>query len=263
MSPTFSFSNLFREILDNGAINRLLKTLLPVSLRRWLQAQKWKLKVSAGVRLVPEEALTDRYREALLWLINQELDGSLSLGDYLEFGVFNGTSLYCMHRASQELGLERMRLFGFDSFEGLPDSAAIDGWIPGDFHIEYGYTRSWLTRRGVDWNRTFLVKGWFSETLTQALAREHKLKKASVIMIDCDAYQSTKEALTFCASLIGQCAVIFFDDWNSGGRADQRIGEKLAFEEFLHSNPDITFDKFGGYNEKSFVVTIRRNGVQN
>ena len=109
------------------------------------------------------------------------------LGDYLEFGVFNGTSLSCMHRVTEELALKHMRLFGFDSFAGLPDTAEqeSDGlWSGGSFQIDYEFTKNWLTQQGVDWGRVFLIAGWYHETLTQKLIDKYKLTKASVIMID-------------------------------------------------------------------------------
>jgi hypothetical protein len=48
----------------------------------------------------------------------------------------------------------------------------------------------------------FLIQGWFSETLNDALVCRYKMTKASVIMVDCDMYLSAKEALTFCGPRI-------------------------------------------------------------
>ncbi len=245
-------------VLDAPVITTPTKALLRWSpLRDVAQRQKWKLKLALGYRLVPEQALTQKYREALSWLAQQE-DPQL-LGDYLEFGVFNGTSLSCMYRATEDLNLGDMRLFGFDSFEGLPESSAVDEWHPGSYQIDYEYARHWLTQRGIDWSRVFLIKGWFSDTLNQTLINKHQIAKASVIMFDCDAYQSTREALEFCAPLIGPYAILLFDDWNSGGRAQRDIGEKLAMDQFLISNPEFKLEDFGSYNQNSQVFKMRRS----
>jgi hypothetical protein len=76
-------------------------------------------------------------------------------------------------------------------------------------------------------------------------------------MVDCDIYASTKPALAFCAPLIGDEAVVFFDDWFSGGLADRNEGEKRAFEEFLSAHPEFKAEDFGDYgcNSKAFVLS--------
>ena len=82
-------------------------------------------------RLVDADLLTARFVEALRLLAANHIE----VGDYLEFGVFNGTSMCCMHRALNTVGNRHSRLIGFDSFEGLPEVAARDSaghWRPGD-----------------------------------------------------------------------------------------------------------------------------------
>ena len=93
--------------------------------------------------------------------------GPATLGDYLEFGVYNGTSLVSTFRETEAMGLSHMRLFGFDSFQGLPTAAATedDGvWKPGDWCSEEEFTRAVLTFEGVDQSRVTLIPGWFAKT---------------------------------------------------------------------------------------------------
>lgn len=254
---------LATKLLDNQVVGRRLKARLKVLLPRvlvaWIQRQKWKLDLAQGRRLVPEDSLTEKYKEALDWLI--EVGGSKEIGDYLEFGTFNGTSLACMYRTVQDADLPNVRLFGFDSFEGLPESAANDGWVPGRYQIDYPYVVKWLSRQGIDWQRVFLIKGWYSDTLNDALIQQHGIAKASIIMVDCDAYQSAKEALDFCAPLIDKWAVVFFDDWHSAGRAARNLGEKRAFDEFRSANPDLEAEDLGGYNRNSMVFKLSRSNT--
>ena len=245
---------------------RGLETLLRKAIRKsprwvqtWVQTRKMRRDIRRGVRLVPPEALQARYAEALE-LLKGRL-GADEVGDYYEFGVYNGTSLACMDRASAAAGLGRIRLFGFDSFEGLPDSAETDDggvWHPGQFRSELEFTREFLTKEGVDWGRITLVKGWFSETLTPELVERHRMEKAGVIMVDCDMYISAKDALAFVAPLIRDLAVIFFDDWNSYGLADKDLGEKRAYEEFLADHP-FSAEDFPAYSptSKGFVLTCQ------
>jgi O-methyltransferase len=226
-------------------VNRIL-VHVPGGIGDWLRKEKGRAKQRMLV-LVPEQELEAKYRDALHFLLDH--GGSDDLGDYLEFGVFHGASLTCMHRALKGLNLDRVRLFGFDSFEGLPVGIGTEydflPWKPGQYRADYDFTVEKLRRAGVDWARTFLIKGWFSEVLNDALVAHYGISKASIIMIDCDLYSSSKQALDFCAPLIRDRALIFFDDWSDGAKTNH--GEKRAFDEFLQANPQLQADEFGTY----------------
>ena len=102
-----------------------------------------------------------------------------------------------------------------------------------------------LTNNGIDWERVKLFKGWFADTLNDDLIKSQNIKNVSIIMVDCDMYLSAKEALVFCAPLIDEKAIIFFDDWNSieGTLAANNLGESRAFKEFLEENPDLSAEE--------------------
>lgn len=230
---------------------------LPKPLRQ--RVRKLVARSHYGTSLVPAAELEQCYVNAIETLL--ELVGPQGLGDYLEFGVCRGTSMSCMHRALAGAGASRTRLFGFDSFEGLPAIAAEDDgglWPPGAFDSDIDFTKALLTRAGVDWTRTFLVKGWFSDTLTEKLVQEQQIEKASLIMVDSDIYTSAKEALSFCAPLIKDQSVIFFDDWNSGALAERNLGEKKAFDEFLAEHPEFIAEPLPAYSEGSAVFLVTR-----
>lgn len=236
---------------------------LPDRSRRRLEMWEHSILLHSGQHLlVPPKALELKYREALILLI--ETRGTESLGDYLEFGVGYGSALACMYRACKSLGVEHIRLFGFDSFEGLPHTARTDDggfWRPGQFRCDLALTRELLTGQGMDWDRTILVKGWFCDTLNNELVRRHGITKASVIMVDCDMHLSAKEALDFCAPLIQDVAVIFFDDWHAGHLADRNMGEKLAFDEFLNENPEFSsepLEELASYAPLAEVFLVER-----
>ncbi len=194
--------------------------------------------------LVPEDALEVKYREALS-LLREHVGTHATIGDYLEFGVCHGTSMLCMHRALQQEAIGGVRMYGFDSFDGLPEEADHDdegAWGAGWYKSSYDLTHRRLTKCGVDWRSTKLVKGWFSDTLTPAFLEHHSIVRAGIIMIDCDMYLSAKEALSFCAPLIDGGSIVFFDDWDAGGKkrlSDNNLGEQRAFNEFLHEHPEL------------------------
>jgi hypothetical protein len=205
-------------------------------------------------RLVDEAHLEEKYRAAIALLKSRGFE----VGAYLEFGVFNGTSLVCMHRALVQAGDRTTRLVGFDSFEGLPAVAASDSgghWQPGQFKCSLDFTRRVLDHEGVERRRVTLVKGYFDATLTPQRRRLLNIDRVGIVMIDCDLYQSTKEALGFCGPIVIDTAVIFFDDWYP--LATQGLGERMAFEEWLAANPGLHAEELFEFEPrgKAFLVT--------
>src|SRR5690606_19798174 len=158
-----------------------------------------------------------------------------SFGDYLEFGVSRGTSLATVFHLLDKMGLGKTKLIGFDSFEGLPLESAKEGWTPGAFHSTLKATHRYLNKRNIDWGRVTLIKGWFADTQNNKTKEDVSLEKASVIMIDCDIYSASKEALQFSMPLVKDRAVLIFDDW--GSEDGKRIGQKEAFEEIMEEQP--------------------------
>jgi len=191
-------------------------------------------RVKQGNLLVDEA----RFRAAVGSAMDRLLDriGDDELGDYLEFGVYNGSTLAIMHDLLARRGRTTSRLFGFDSFEGLPSEANVDDnniWMPGQYRCPEDFARDFLTKRGVDWQRVALINGWFSETCKPSTKTRYQMKKAGIIMVDSDLY-------SFCDSLIGQHTLIIFDEYYPGGRKDRFLGEEKAFSEFLNVHQDIT-----------------------
>jgi hypothetical protein len=204
-------------------------------------------------RFVPAKALTRHYRDALKLLVKRH--GRDGIGDYLEFGVFNGTSLVCMFRALEALNLRHVRLFGFDSFEGLPPDEEGHWGSGGRFKCDINTTRRILEREGVDLGRVTLVKGFYSDTLTDDLVARYQIRKASVIMVDCDLYRSASECLAFSGPLITDDSVVCFDDWYP--LSESNMGEKRAFEEFLSTRPTLRATPLASYvaTARTFMVS--------
>ena len=193
--------------------------------------------------------------ERALKFLRKERNGAKNFGDYLEFGVSHGSSLLYMYQTLQKFKIEEVRLFGFDSFKGLPEEATFDDdgtWNPGDYYAKEKNVRKFLSKEGVNWEKVKLIKGWFKDTLKPGLIKENNIEKASVIMIDCDMYISAKEALDFCVPLIKDKTIIIFDDWNSANLAKRNLGEKKAFEEFMNENPHFEYFDFDNYSYQGF-----------
>jgi O-methyltransferase len=196
-------------------------------------------------------------------------------GDFVEFGVFRGDRLIQVHQTSKMLGeyveatpafrsakygnLKKMRLFGFDSFQGLPKADPIDqvegqeAWMgEGGFSCSLEEVTRRLNAK-IGRERPFtLVKGWFQETLTLETKRKLGLKAVSIAYVDCDFYESAKVALNFLTDLLVDGSVIVFDDWwMYKGRPDR--GEQRAFREWTSENA-IRYSEFFKTTAVSFII---------
>lgn len=224
--------------------------LFPKKLKKWLRRNLVSKIYQGNDVLVEPDQLTPVFKKVVKYL--KDIDEK-NFGDYLEFGVYNGTSMSLMYHVFQDQKIESSRLFGFDSFEGLPEEASEDDngmWFPGEFKCSYDKTIRALENNKVDLNKVQLIKGFYSDTLKSELVAELNIKKAGIIMIDCDMYLSAKDALNFCGPLIKERAIIIFDDWLPGLAANN-LGEKKAFDEFLSNNKNLKATEFDHYKYKN------------
>lgn len=202
--------------------------------------------------LVPEEAFSTAIRNGLKTLQERGHD----FGDYIEFGVSRGTSMACSAAEIRKAGL-KIRLIGFDSFEGLGDEAEDNGWRKGEFASTEAATRRYLASKQVDLADVELVKGWFCDTATLATRQRLGIEKASIVMIDCDTYEASKDALDFAATLLKEDMVVVFDDWGWSEKRNKR-GQKEAFDEFLAANPSVTSKPLPAYRDEARLFLVHR-----
>lgn len=206
--------------------------------------------------LIPEQEFSESVRLAIKKLL--EVQDTDSVGSYLEFGVSRGTSMSAVFQVLNEFKLNKVRLIGFDSFEGMPPDSEEEGWAPGLYHSTITATSKYLKNKGIDMNRVQLVKGWFEDTLLPETKQNLNITKAGIIMIDCDIYSASKTALNFSIPLVADHAVIIFDDW--GWTEDSGIvGQKEAFEEVLQQYPYFTVLPLANYIPQSRVFLLSRN----
>jgi hypothetical protein len=198
-------------------------------------------------------------------------------GDFLEFGVFKGERLLQAYetvdflikriqskkdpylRNTSSRNLEQMRFFGFDSFEGLPPTQAIDvtegqeSWLgEGGFNASLDEVSAAMPRKAIAAKRIRLVKGWFDKSLTPELKKTQEMKAAAIVHIDCDFYESTVPCLEFVTDLLQNGSVLIFDDWwMYHGRSDR--GEQRAFNEWKERH-SITTKEFIAGTAMSFII---------
>ena len=199
-------------------------------------------------------------------------------GDYLEFGVWRGFSFAtAWHEIQRQRGnhirlgydtpeynewkRSRPRFFAFDCFEGLPGGGAearMVDYHPGSYLCSESEFRQNLTDRGVDLQDVVVVKGLYQDTCSPETRDRHALRKAAVVMIDCDLYSSTVPVLDFITPIVQQGTIIIFDDWFRF-QANPDCGEQRACREWLVRNPHIQLVEFWRQCPQAvcFVVNIQ------
>jgi O-methyltransferase len=249
----------FRPSESTALIKRLImKCAYTIGLKVPADRLKGRAMASGFTKWEPLVPKEEFYKciHGTLGTIESAKQGKL-FGDYLEFGVSRGTSTALVYRALKARGLDQVRIFGFDSFEGLPPEANEEGWHAGQFHSTINATRHYLKAEKVDLDRITLIQGWFKETCNQATLEEHSITTAGLIMIDCDIYSASKEALFFCEPLIRDCAALVFDDWGSAENMG-RAGQKEVFQEFRDAFPYFQIQNLPAYHQNARVFLVRR-----
>lgn len=147
-------------------------------------------------------------------------------GEIAEFGVASGTSLRALVRLNnvfnehRPVGPAKKFVYGFDSFEGLPDlnkekdlitnaSQSIPDMKKGGF--ESKGTLKNLEEFVEKENFVKLCKGLFCNTLSDFLIKNPHVV-FSLIHIDCDVYSSTKEVLDMVLPRLSVGGIVLFDE---------------------------------------------------
>lgn len=231
--------NLARHLIDRPAVSRVLE----------------------GVDLHSDNRLRERgiLAQAFEFKKINEVPG-----DYFEFGLWRGKTFTYAHRLARRYHCNGMKLWGFDSFSGLPqiDDARDSVWSTGQFACSEGEFRQILRRAGVAEKDYELVPGYYEQSLNDALHVRLAGSHAAIAYIDCDLYVSTLQALNFLKRYLVNGSIVCFDDFYCyKGNPDQ--GEQKALREFLVNNSDIIFMQWFDYAPlgKAFIVRIPESGA--
>jgi predicted O-methyltransferase YrrM len=134
-------------------------------------------------------------------------------GLILEFGVYSGRSVNYLAT------LQSGRVFGFDSFEGLPED-----WRPDTLKSAFKVDKLPAVADNVE-----LVVGWFEDTLPGFL--EAHPGPVTFLHVDCDLYSSTRTVFHYLRDRIVPGTVIIFDEYFN--YIGWRNHEYKAFAEFV------------------------------
>jgi hypothetical protein len=202
-----------------------------------IELRKVYLALKTTVDYINEEMIDIDSVASAIELLHKSIRqiDSYKTGLFCEFGVYSGRTINYI------AGQIQNKIYGFDSFEGLPDRWR-DGFPKGTFKTD---------KLPKVIKNVFLVKGWFNETLPKFLnAHEGQI---IFMHIDCDLYSSTKTVFNLCKERIKKGTVIVFDEYfNYFGWQD---GEYKAFNEFINEN-NLQY-KYIGYNRHGQQLAVK------
>jgi O-methyltransferase len=206
----------------------------------------------------PRTSLVNLFAGYLDKMIKMQNRAPLPFGTYYEFGSGWGGTLAAFMLAAERVASRHhldagdFHVFSFDSFEGLPSSDH-----PADRHGAWSkgamansieavqqkmQTHPFAKRVPVTY-----TKGYFKESLTDALIEQLKAFPPSIVTIDVDYYTSTLDSLLWLDRFIASGALIYFDDmWAFHGHRD--YGQIRALRDFHAPGANgtlIPFDTFG------------------
>lgn len=182
-------------------------------------------------------------------------------GDYLEFGVFEGTSLIAAFENDLNFRTPAMpsrTFWGFDSFEGFKYFDERDHhpfFREGEFTSSYEKVSQRLERHFRGRSPWRLVKGYLEETIGAKTALDFEIQKISVALIDCDLGTPAWLALNFMAPAMQNGMILILDDYFAY-KGSQQVGVAGAFQQFQTEHPHLLFRRLFDYGHggQGFVL---------
>jgi O-methyltransferase len=145
-------------------------------------------------------------------------------GDFVECGVYNGGSAAAVSCALRDT---QRHIWLYDSFQGLPPPATVDGPLARAYVGECAGTeetvREAMHVAGLNVKGYTIRKGWFTETFQLPRPRA-----VSFLHVDADWYDSVMLALETFYDLVADGGVIVLDDFGHWE------GCREAFYDFVH-----------------------------
>lgn len=184
----------------------------------------------------------------------------LEKGAYYEFGIFKGFGLWFAEFTSRGITTKEFKLYGFDSFEGIPETQ-VDvnpDWRPGGYAASVEEVVTHLENNAADLNRIQLLKGFFSKELFDQFAQKITFLPAALVVIDSDIYESCKVVLEFLNGKISPGTIILFDEYETPFFQNQQDehGERRALGEFIEHNKSLEMKKIFVYGNGQVAFRV-------
>jgi hypothetical protein len=182
-------------------------------------------------------------------------------GDYLEFGMFEGTSFIAAFETNFNIrmnGLIQRKFWGYDSFSGFKYFNENDRhpfFREGDFQSNFEKVNNRIKAHFNGRSPFKVTPGYVEETLGGKTPTELGMAKIAVAFIDLDLGGPAKTALDFMKPAFQEGTIIILDDYFSY-RGSIKTGVAGAFEIFQSENPQFHFRRLldYGYGGQAFIL---------
>lgn len=216
------------------------------------------------------EILVDYY-------LSKEENKSLDHISIIEFGVASGGSLKYLE--SLKVKFEKkykieIRIFGFDTFEGMPKSENVFDqlydWKEGDYNADFNTVQSKL-------NYTKLIKGDIKDTISNKLFNDYNITNVLIVLFDLDYFTSTNNSFKIFEKSLSSNILprvgLFFDNLHSSSEIS---GEYYSIQKFNNENIksgkiisrdfylekyDSRYYQYMNFNHKSFNVNYKKKQI--
>lgn len=253
-----SLKSLLRRILPNFIV-----TLLRGRRPAWdfVLTQSLNIDLAAKLRILKQFEAVNQHVGAehaepeifevvngLIRLNNAGIDGVV-----VECGTFKGASTCKLSIVARHLG---RRVFAFDSFQGLPETAVYSGnWGRGVTFDKGGYAADYSVflqslRNYGEAEVTTVVKGWFQDTLPGFD------EPIALLLLDVDLLSSTKTCLHYLWPKLVAGAFMFSHDGHVGEIEQLFRNARYWTAEFGENPPE-----FIGLGQKKLVLARKRTAI--
>lgn len=175
-------------------------------------------------------------------------------GDYVEFGMFEGTSFIGAFQSHMRTRLQETgprAFWGFDSFGGFKYSSIDDAhpfFREGDFQSSYEKTKRRVQRHFKHRAKWTITPGYVEDTIGGRSAPEFGIEKVAVAFVDVDLGEPTRVALDFLYPALQPGSIIILDDYFSY-RGSLKRGVAGAFAGFRQQHPNLVFRRLFDYGQ--------------
>ena len=208
--------------------------MLNCMLRRTLGLEIRRVVRLTDPSLYPPDPLFAKTVNRILYFNSLILKVKDLPGAVVECGVGGGRSLVILAALTQ-LHRQDRKFYGFDTFQGFPEPTARDSvsvtWVethrrnfPSKEGVLHFLRNSQLDDELID-SKIRLIPGLFAETLPH-----YDGGGIALLHLDCDLYESYRDALTSLYNLVVPGGVIAFDEYQVETRWR---GARKAIEEFF------------------------------
>ena len=172
-------------------------------------------------------------------LINFELIKKIKdvKGDVVEFGVWNGNNLLTIKKILDYFNLKK-KIFGYDHFKGMPKETK--DFKRNNFSGDKKLVKYIIKFFGL--KKIFLI----DDDILNLKKHLKLFNKISLIYIDCDIYETTKEILERLSGKLSKGGIIVFDEGNQKKNSGETKALKRSYKK----------------NKKKYKRVILKTGYQ-